>query len=44
MKRNGIMEYWNIGMMGRKKGHVFPIIPAFHYSSIPDYFPHREDR
>jgi hypothetical protein len=29
------MEYWNIGMMGQKKPHVFPIIPLFHYSNIP---------
>jgi hypothetical protein len=37
MMKYGIMEYWNIGMMGRKKGHVFShysIIPLFQHSNL----------
>jgi len=28
------MEYWNIGMLGKKKMPK-PIIPSFHHSNIP---------
>jgi hypothetical protein len=36
--KKGIMEEWNIGMMGKKIRTVKPIIPSFHYSSIPMFF------
>jgi len=39
-RKNGIMEYWNDGIMGRKNtnkedGGVYPI---FHHSIIPSFF------
>jgi len=37
-KRNGIMEEWNIGMMGPQNRMLKRIIPSFQYSNFPSFF------
>jgi hypothetical protein len=34
MRKTGMLEWWNNGMLGKIEGGL-PIIPAFHSSNIP---------